>query len=141
MITVTDKDNGSGEGTLTITVTSFPVSIDIKPGSDPNSINLKSKGVVPVAILTTPDFDATEVVPETVVFGPGAAHAEKSALEDVDDDGDLDMILHFKMQEIGLTEEDTEATLYGQTEAGLSIMGVDTVRIVPPSNAGKGKKD
>jgi hypothetical protein len=30
--------------------------IDIKPVSDPNSINLKSKGVVPVAVLTTDLF-------------------------------------------------------------------------------------
>lgn len=36
-------------------VASIPesVTIDIKPGSDPNSINLRSKGVIPVAILST----------------------------------------------------------------------------------------
>jgi len=44
------------------------VDIDIKPGSDPNSINLKSKGVVPVAVLTTDGFDASTVDPETVGF-------------------------------------------------------------------------
>jgi len=37
------------------------VAIDIKPGSDPNAINLGSKGVIPVAILSSLDFDATEV--------------------------------------------------------------------------------
>jgi len=36
------------------------VAIDIKPGSDPNAINPNSKGVIPVAILTTPEFDATK---------------------------------------------------------------------------------
>jgi len=49
------------------------VSCDIKPGSDPNSINPKSKGVIPVAILTTPDFDASTVDPTSVMFGPGEA--------------------------------------------------------------------
>jgi hypothetical protein len=39
----------------------IPVLIDIKPGSDPNSINLGSRGTVPVAILSTQDFDATTV--------------------------------------------------------------------------------
>ena len=34
---------------------------DIKPGSNPNSINLGSGGVVPVAILTTATFDAADV--------------------------------------------------------------------------------
>lgn len=36
------------------------VTVDIKPGSTPNSINLKSRGVVPVAVLTTGDFDAID---------------------------------------------------------------------------------
>ena len=44
------------------------VDIDIKPGSDPNSINLKSNGLVPVAILSTIDFKATAVDPGTVLL-------------------------------------------------------------------------
>ena len=39
------------------------VTIDIKPGSDPNSINLGSAGVIPVAILSSEAFDATTVDP------------------------------------------------------------------------------
>ncbi len=38
--------------TATGCLTIIDVEIDIKPGSDPNSINLKSRGVVPVAVLT-----------------------------------------------------------------------------------------
>ena len=34
-----------------------PVNIDIKPGGYPNSINLKNKGNVPVAILSNANFD------------------------------------------------------------------------------------
>jgi hypothetical protein len=44
-------------------LTSVAVPIDIKPGSFPNSINPQSKGVIPVAILTTDTFDATTVDP------------------------------------------------------------------------------
>jgi hypothetical protein len=47
--------------------------IDIKPGSFPNSINPRSKGVIPVAILTTDTFDATTVDPLSVTFGPDEA--------------------------------------------------------------------
>ena len=36
------------------------VGIDIKPGSFPNSINLKGKGVIPVAILSTTTFDVLQ---------------------------------------------------------------------------------
>jgi len=115
---------------------SILVDVDIKPGSFPNSINLGSKGVIPVAILGTEDFDVTTVEPITVGFGPGDALPVHWALEDVDGDGDVDMILHFKVQDTGISEGDTEATLIGNTEDGIPISGTDSVRIVPP----KGKK-
>jgi hypothetical protein len=35
-----------------------PAAAPVKPENYPNSINLKSRGKVPVAILTTDDFDA-----------------------------------------------------------------------------------
>ena len=44
------------------------VTIDIKPGAFPNSINLGSNGNVPMAILSSADFDATTVDPETVTL-------------------------------------------------------------------------
>ena len=37
------------------------VNIDIKPGSEQNSINLESKGVIPVAILSDQFFDVQEI--------------------------------------------------------------------------------
>ena len=40
--------------------------IDIKPQSCPNPLNVKKKGVLPVAILGTADFDVNEVDPATV---------------------------------------------------------------------------
>ena len=113
------------------------VDIDIKPGSDPNSINLKSKGVVPVAVLTTDDFDASTIDPEKTVLFAGASPV-RWTMEDVDDDGDLDMLFHFKTQELNLTETSTEATLTAYTYDPLNrlIEGKDTVNIVPK---GKGK--
>ena len=107
----------------------YECQLDIKPGSDPNSINLKSKGVVPVAILTTEDFDASTVDPETVEFA--GASPVRWAIEDVDGDGDMDMILHFKTQDISIQAGDTEASLTAQAEDGWSIIGSDSVRTVP----------
>ncbi len=115
------------------TVTPTPVDIDIKPGGDPNSINLHRKGVIPVAILTTPVFDATIVDADTVQFGPGAAtKAHKQAhVEDVEDDGDLDVVLHFRTQDADIASTDTEACLTGETFDGQQIEGCDSVRVVP----------
>ena len=129
---------GAGGGTVTlssITVTGCPytidVAIDVKPGSDPNSINLKSKGVVPVAVLTTEGFDARSVDPTSVLFAD--ADPVRWALEDVDGDGDMDLVLHFKTQELELGVASIEATLTGSTYAGQDIQGMDSVRIVPGS--------
>ncbi len=109
-----------------------PVLIDIKPGSFPNSINPGKKGVIPVAILSTDTFDATQVDADTVRFGPdGATKVHKKAhLEDVDGDGDTDMVLHFRTQETGIAKGDTEAELTGETFDGTSFEGVDSVRTV-----------
>jgi hypothetical protein len=103
--------------------------IDIKPGSDPNSINLKSKGVVPVAVLTDDDLDASTINPETVLFA--GAEPVRWSLKDVDDDGDIDMIFHFKTQDLDLDGGSTDATLTGETLDGTPITGTDTVNIVP----------
>ncbi len=112
--------------TLERVVPPYEVEIDIKPGSYPNSINLKSKGVIPVAILTSEDFDAATVDPETVVFAD--ASPVHYAVEDVDYDGDYDLILHFRTQETSIASGDTEACLIGETYDGVSIVGCDSVR-------------
>jgi len=44
------------------------VAIDIKPTSCPNPVNLKSKGVLPVAVLGNDEFDVTLIDPATVVL-------------------------------------------------------------------------
>ncbi len=128
-LTVTDDDDGEGADTLTITVNPIPVTIDIKPGSDPNSINLKSEGKVPVAVLTTDDFYASDIDPETVKFA--GASPVKWAMEDVDDDNDKDMLFHFNTHDLDLDKDSTEATLGGKIEDGSDFEGTDSVNIVP----------
>src|SRR5882724_3706498 len=108
------------------------IAIDIEPGTFPNSINPRGKGVIPVAILTTDTFDATAVDPTTVRFGPNGTEAApvQSALEDVDGDGDTDMILHFKTQDTGIVCGDTSASLTGETFGGQAIEGSDSIKTV-----------
>ena len=59
---------------------------------------------------------------------------------DVDDDGDTDMILHFRTQDTDIEPDDTEAILTGQITDGIEITGTDSVRIVPPEGKGKANK-
>ncbi len=104
------------------------VEIDIKPGSYPNSINLKSKGVTPVAVLTNEFFDAKNVVIDSVIFA--GVNPSRGNLEDINNDGDLDLILHFGTQSLQLTSFDTEAILTAELNDGNSIKGVDTIKII-----------
>jgi hypothetical protein len=106
-------------------------AIDIKPGSDPNSVNPRSNGVIPVAVLGSTDFDAMQVDPTTVTFSPdGASPVHDGHVEDVDDDGFMDMMFHFKTQKTGIACGDTEATLMSVTSNGTPIAGTDTVSTV-----------
>ncbi len=108
----------------------IPIEIDIKPGSDPNSINIKSKGRIPVAVLSTSSFDAASVDTDTVRFGRTGSEAQAvhSALEDIDADGDLDLILHFKIPETGIQCNEQVAYLTGRTLIGTEIEGSDSVK-------------
>ncbi len=122
-----------------------PVEIDVKPGSDPNSINLAANGLIAVAILTTQDFNASLVDASTVVFaGASAVH---SAMEDTDGDGDLDLVLHFRVEDTNLADiyaqllaedldedgildsnhQTTEVSLIGQTATDEYFQGFDDV--------------
>lgn len=105
------------------------VDIDIKPGSFPNSINLKSK-IISVAILSSQIFDATTVDRSTVVFAGASPLSIGQTLEDVNGDGLLEMVLHFKTQDINLQLGDTEACLNGKTLGGQTFEGCDSIRIV-----------
>ncbi len=110
------------------------VSIDIKPGSVPNAINLGSKGLTPVAILSTATFDATTVNPATVKLA-GAPVALKAgqplaSIQDVNGDGTPDLVLQVPTSSLQLTPAATMATLTGQTFGEQNIQGTDSVLIV-----------
>ena len=119
------------------------IEIDIKPKSDPNSINCKNpKGVITVAILTTDDFDATTVAHTTVSFeGASETHVNKKSgnpkrhEEDVDGDGDTDLVLHFRLGDTDLTCEYTQGALTGKTFEGQAIEGADDISTVLPNAA------
>ena len=112
------------------------VAIDIKPGSFPNSINLGSGGNVPVAIFSTPEFDATTMDPTSVTLASAPVKLKGKgtpifSFEDVNVDGLLDLVVHVQTDALQLSDTDTEAVVEGQTSDGTTIRGVDTIRIVP----------
>ena len=129
------------------------VAVDIKPGSCPNPLNVTSKGVLPVAILGTEDFDVNSIDAVSILLA--GVDPIRSAYEDVAEpvpdgnececaeegpDGYTDLTLKFKTPEIvealvnmygGLIEGEVLALpLTGVLSDGTPIEGADCVRIV-----------
>lgn len=137
----------------------MPVFIDIKPGSCPNPLNLKEKGVVSVAILGSEELNVTDIDPSSVGMGRAGVDGiavpiirwsiedvaspfsgEPCACHDLQGDGILDMVLKFEAQSLaGTLELDKVAgaeiplTLTGKLEeasGGDQFKGQDCVRIL-----------
>ncbi|MHC4477295.1 MAG: hypothetical protein ACYTEL_16735 [Planctomycetota bacterium] len=130
-----DTPGGEDYQDLVVEVTGvFPASptmlidLDIKPGSCPNPFNLGSRGVLPVAVLGTAEFDVNSIDPASVRLA--GVPALRSSLEDVaapvtdanecdcnqpGPDGHADLTLKFKTPEI----VDAIAFMVGEGEYGI----------------------
>ena len=120
----------------TIINTFVPVSIDIKPGSDPNSINLGSGGNVPVAIFGSTTFDVAQIDSTTITLANASAKLKGNGqaminYQDVNGDTITDVVVHVVTEVLELTETDVRAELRGLLFNGQVIKGYDSVRIVP----------
>lgn len=91
----------------------LPVDVDIKPGSCPNPVNVKSHGVLTVAVLGSEDLDASAIVATSVRLGEveafrdsyddvagGVADANDCSDHTSGPDGYQDLVLKFKTQDI-----------------------------------------
>jgi hypothetical protein len=112
--------------------TAIELAFDIKPDTLPNSVNPRSHGVIPVAILGSAAFDVTAVRTATLRFGRTGTEAPvaHSALQYVDGDRYVDLVLHFRTQQTGLACGSTQASLTGTALDGRKIHGTDSVRTV-----------
>jgi|GEM_PF-5878970 len=127
-------------------------SIDVKPTSCPNPLNVKSKGVLPVAILGSDELDVTDIDVSTILLN-GIVSPIRSEIEDVatpfggvleDElscttdgaDGFDDLTLKFDKQAIiaaigAVNDGDVVTlTLTGELLDGTALSGQDNIRIV-----------
>lgn len=111
--------------------------MDIKPGSDPNSINIKSQGVIPVALLGNADFSVMEIDVFTLNFESASPAHDLSDLEtyedhlkDINGDGFQDLITHYWTQDTGISCGDISVSITGQTNTGQPFFSVDSIKTV-----------
>jgi len=116
-------------------------SIDIRPdGSDDiKPVNPYSNGVIPVAVLGSEGFDVADVDVTTLAFGPWGAGPDHDLtdewtyndhLQDVNMDGFMDLVGHYRTRETGIQCGDTEATLAFELMDGRPYAGTDEIRTV-----------
>jgi beta-glucanase (GH16 family) len=115
---------GEFEGVLEVTA---PIHVDIDVRG---RLCNPGKGVVPVVLRTTDNFDATTVDPTTVTLGDAyETHVDrKTGLprrhpEDSDGDGDLDLVFHFRFEETGLPCDPDVVPFSGRTYDGRTVTG------------------
>ena len=114
----------------------IPVAIDIKPSNYPNSINLKSNGVTPVAILGSATFDVKQIDPMTIKLANAGVKLKGNgqqmvSYENINGDSFTDIVIHIITKDLQLTSNDTEANLEGKLTDRTIIKGLDSIRIVP----------
>ncbi|TSD02481.1 MAG: hypothetical protein Athens071424_3 [Parcubacteria group bacterium Athens0714_24] len=114
----------------------IPVSIDIKPGTYPNSINLGSNGVIPVAIFGSAALDVKNINIPTIRLGSASVKLKGNGqsvfnYSDLNTDGFIDVVVKISTETFSLSSTDITTNLEGKLQNGITIRGSDSVRIVP----------
>ena len=114
-----DSSYKNGYGVVFAVLIVEKISIDIRPGSCPNPLELKSKGILPVAVLGTEEFDVTTIDPESIQLNRSCEGCvgvapirwsyedvatpftgELCDCHDLNGDGYIDLTLKFENQEL-----------------------------------------
>ena len=133
-------------------ISEYAVEIDIKPWSDPNSVNRDKKGVIAVAILGSDVFDPTSLDPSMMSFDFCGATQTAHDLTDSDhcvqpyydellerevtanDDLYPDLVIHFYVSDLtclsGYDRKDVVTVELEVAYNGVTYTGSDNIRIV-----------
>ena len=115
------------------------IDIDIEPGMYPNTVSLGSYGLISVAILSSPVFDATNVDPDTIelvgidvaIRGKGDALLAYEADTNADSLPDLVALIAVANLQPGLVQQGS-VRLTAKTYGLFTVEGRDEIIIVPP---------
>jgi len=120
-------------GSIEYQPSAVAIQIEIQPrGSDTPPISPARRGIIRVAILTNALIAAIDIDPGTVRFGRTGteATASRPRLEDVDRDGDLDLIVFFMAEDTAILCGDEQVHLRAGTFAGQLLHGSSAIETV-----------
>lgn len=111
------------------------INIDVKPGTENVSpLNPKARGRVPVALLSSKDFDPADVDTSSLTFGHDG---DEDSLEkcnkgsaDFNKDGVKELICHFDNRTASFRKGDIEGVLKGKLKDGTLIEGRGLLKVV-----------
>jgi hypothetical protein len=147
-ITVDMSVGEPGDWIRVVTEGALGVSFDIHPQSCPNPLNVRSRGVLPVAILGTDDFNVGDIdrstlrlegmAPKMMAFGDVATpfEGEPCDCHELGLDGYMDLTIKFRRPEIVAAigpvgnRDFVPLTITGALHDGTPIEGVDCVWII-----------
>lgn len=96
---------------------------DFLPGHEPNVVNMRRRGHVTAAFIHSDSFDVEQVDISSIGLGVDRAPIahRRAHYEDIDDDGDKDLLLHFRLPKTGIACGDEQVTIYASTLEGDDI--------------------
>jgi len=96
-----------------------------------SAINPRAHGVVAVGLLSNSTFNACTANGGTITLGVSAAAPRNGGkCTDVNDDGSNDLLMHFRVQDLGIQCGDTSITLSGQLTGGQAFQVTQPIRTV-----------
>ena len=112
------------------------ITISVKPGKNEVApLNPKSRGRVPVALLSGIDFDPKDVNVDSLTFGHEGSEESlekcNKPTADLNKDGIKDMICHFDNQMAEFRKGDLAGVLRGSLKDGTMIEGRGMLKVVP----------
>jgi parallel beta-helix repeat protein len=130
---------------------SVPVGLDVKPGSDPNCVNINGRGLIPAAVLGSADFDVSAIDISTLRLAGLEVRVKSNGTyqcdtEDVSGDmttpqgapdGHPDLVCHFVDDPELWAPGEEIVTLTGELTEGRTIEGVDSICIIHPRSSVK----
>ena len=132
--------NSNGTYTLVIsgvTPSMLRIEVQVRPGTPSESapVNPRSKGNIPVALLSSSEFNPAEIDRQSLRFG---ARGDESSLlrcnkdaTDMNADGKPDLVCHFDTETAAFKFGDIEGIVSGSLKDGRAFEGRGPLKIVP----------